>query len=203
MLLNDPSDGLCTATENPNVVSRTCNAKGFISTRVFQKNIRTLFPNHLRPGILVLDDLMRDCGEDQHVLDLFTKGSHHNDVTCIYLTKNLFPPGKYARTISLNRWWPSKTRAMLWVFTIWRNRRSPDASRMSWIVLKMPPVNPTGTCSLISIPPRPIYFVFKRIFYRNRPSCIKNIKTSRCQQQHRMTMMILERSWLTVPPQPP
>ena len=66
------------------------------------KNIQSLFPKHLRPGILVLDDLMRDCGEDQHVLDLFARGSHHNDVTCIYLTQNLFPPGKYARTISLN-----------------------------------------------------------------------------------------------------
>ena len=66
------------------------------------KNIQNLFPKHLRPGILVLDDLMRDCGEDQHVLDLFTRGSHHNDMTCIYLTQNLFPPGKYARTISLN-----------------------------------------------------------------------------------------------------
>ena len=30
------------------------------------------------------------------------KGSHHNDVTCIYSTQNLFQPGKYARTISLN-----------------------------------------------------------------------------------------------------
>ena len=68
----------------------------------YSKNIRTLFPLNLRPGILVLDHLMRDCGEDQHVLDLFTKGSHHNDVTCIYLTQNLFPPGKYARAISLN-----------------------------------------------------------------------------------------------------
>ena len=66
------------------------------------KNIQNLFPKHLRPGILVLDDLMRDCWEDQHVLDLFTRGSHHNDVTCLYLTQNLFPPGKYARTISLN-----------------------------------------------------------------------------------------------------
>ena len=66
------------------------------------KNIRTLFPNHLRPGILVLDDLMRDCGKDQYGLHLFTKGSHYNEVTCIYLTRNLFPPEKYARTISLN-----------------------------------------------------------------------------------------------------
>ena len=66
------------------------------------KNIRRLFPKDLRPGILVLDDLMRDCSEDQHVLHLFTKGSHHKNVTCIYLTQNLFPPKKYTRTISLN-----------------------------------------------------------------------------------------------------
>ena len=32
------------------------------------------------------------------------------------------------------------------------------------IAFKMPPVNRTGTCSLISIPPRPIYFDFERIF---------------------------------------
>ena len=65
-------------------------------------NIQALFPQDQRAGILVLDDLMRDCSEDQHVVDLFTRGSHHNDVTCIYLTQNLFPPGKYARTILLN-----------------------------------------------------------------------------------------------------
>ena len=66
------------------------------------EDIRSLFPPARRPGLLILDDLMRDCGQDQRVLDLFTRGSHHNDVTCIYLTQNLFPAGKYARTISLN-----------------------------------------------------------------------------------------------------
>ncbi|CAH3149442.1 unnamed protein product [Porites evermanni] len=52
--------------------------------------------------ILVLDDLMRNCSEDERILDLFTKVSHHCDVTCIYLTQNLFPPGKFSRSISLN-----------------------------------------------------------------------------------------------------
>ena len=99
VLLIGPSDGSCITTENPNVASRTCNAKGSIC---IPKHIQSLFPKDLRPGILVLDDLMRGCSEDQHVLDLFTKGSHRNDVTCIYLAQNLFPPGKYARTISPN-----------------------------------------------------------------------------------------------------
>ena len=73
----------------PQCCLKDMQCKGIHFNKGIPKNIRTLFPNHLRPGILVLDDLMRDCGEDQHVLDLFTKGSHYNDVTCIYLTQNL------------------------------------------------------------------------------------------------------------------
>ena len=66
------------------------------------EDIPALFPMGCRPGILVLDDLMRNCSEDERILDLFTKVSHHCDVTCIYLTQNLFPPGKFSRSISLN-----------------------------------------------------------------------------------------------------
>ena len=87
-------------TENPNVVSRTCSAKGSISTGASRKTSEPCSPNHV----------------------------------------------------------------MLWVCATWRSRCTLDASRMSWTVFKMPPVNRTGTCSLISIPPHPIYFVFERIF---------------------------------------
>ena len=66
------------------------------------EDIPALFPMGCRPGIIVLDDLMRNCSEDERILDLFTKVSHHCDVTCIYLTENLFPPGKFSRSISLN-----------------------------------------------------------------------------------------------------
>lgn len=66
------------------------------------EDIPAMFPPQCRPGILVLDDLMRNCSDDEHILDLFTKVSHHCDVTCIYLTQNLFPPGKFSRSISLN-----------------------------------------------------------------------------------------------------
>ena len=57
------------------------------------EDIPALFPMGCRPGILVLDDLMRNCSEDERILDLFTKVSHHCDVTCIYLTQP-FPTGK-------------------------------------------------------------------------------------------------------------
>ena len=65
-------------------------------------DIPALFPPPYRPGLLVLDDLMRNCSEDLRILDLFTKVSHHCDVTCIYLTQNLFPPGKFSWNISFN-----------------------------------------------------------------------------------------------------
>ena len=53
-------------------------------------------------GMLVLDDLIKEGGNDKTVVDLFTKFSHHKGITVIYLTQDLFPPGKYAKTISRN-----------------------------------------------------------------------------------------------------
>ena len=52
--------------------------------------------------LLILDDLMSECSKDQRVSDLFTRGSHHKGHSVLYLTQNLFPPGKLSRTISLN-----------------------------------------------------------------------------------------------------
>lgn len=57
------------------------------------------FPNG---GILVLDDLMDEGGNDKNVLDLFTKQSHHQNITVIYLCQDLFPIGRFAKTISRN-----------------------------------------------------------------------------------------------------
>ena len=67
------------------------------------------FPDHLNDmvrghdhSLVVLDDLMSQCSNDQRVADLFTRGSHHRGISVVYLTQNLFPPGKLSRTISLN-----------------------------------------------------------------------------------------------------
>ena len=51
--------------------------------------------------LLVLDDLMSQCSNDQRVTELFTRDSHHRGISVLYLTQNLFPPGKLSRTISL------------------------------------------------------------------------------------------------------
>ena len=66
-------------------------------------------PSHLtkwfgptRGDVLVLDDLMEEGGQDKRVLDLFTKDSHHRNITVLYLTQDLFPPGKFSKTINRN-----------------------------------------------------------------------------------------------------
>ena len=67
------------------------------------------FPNDLYDmtdahdsSMIILDDLMSQCSNDQRVVDLFTRGSHHRGITVLFLTQNLFPPGKLSRTLSLN-----------------------------------------------------------------------------------------------------
>ena len=61
--------------------------------------LKTWFP---KGGLLVLNDLMAEGGNDKRVLDLFTKHSHHQNVTVLYLCQDMFPPGKYAKSISRN-----------------------------------------------------------------------------------------------------
>ena len=45
---------------------------------------------------------MEESGSDKRVLDLFTKDSHHRGITALYITQDLFPPGKFAKTINRN-----------------------------------------------------------------------------------------------------
>ena len=67
----------------------------------FPSNLNELTQGHDN-SLVVLDDLMGECSKDQRVSDLFTRGSHHKGISVLYLTQNLFPPGKLSRTISLN-----------------------------------------------------------------------------------------------------
>ena len=39
---------------------------------------------------------------DQRIADLFTKGSHHRNISIVYLTQNVFPQVKVFRDIALN-----------------------------------------------------------------------------------------------------
>ncbi len=50
--------------------------------------------------LVVIDDLMNET--DERVTRLFTKGSHHRNLSVIYIVQNLFGRNKQMRTISLN-----------------------------------------------------------------------------------------------------
>ena len=53
-------------------------------------------------GLLIMDDLMADGGDDKTVVKIFTQHSHHMNFVAFYLCQDLFPSGKYSRTISRN-----------------------------------------------------------------------------------------------------
>jgi len=55
-----------------------------------------------QPSWIILDDLMSDAVDSQTISDLFTKGSHHRNISVIFLTQNFFVQGKHMRNISLN-----------------------------------------------------------------------------------------------------
>ena len=50
--------------------------------------------------LLIIDDLMNEV--DESVANLFTKGSHHRNVSVVFLVQNLFHKNSHVRTISLN-----------------------------------------------------------------------------------------------------
>jgi len=54
------------------------------------------------PTPIVLDDLM-DSAYSTKVSQLFTKGSHHRNISLVLITQNLFHQGPSSRDISLNR----------------------------------------------------------------------------------------------------
>ena len=55
-----------------------------------------------KPSIIVIDDLMTELSGDKKLTSLFTKGSHHMNISIIFIVQNMFHQGKEMRTISLN-----------------------------------------------------------------------------------------------------
>ena len=54
-----------------------------------------------KPCLIILDDLLNEAYSGE-VCKLFTKGSHHRNISVILITQNLFHQGSHCRTISLN-----------------------------------------------------------------------------------------------------
>ena len=54
-----------------------------------------------RPCLIILDDLLNDV-YSKDVCNLFTKGSHHRNISVFLIIQNIFHQGRYCRDISLN-----------------------------------------------------------------------------------------------------
>lgn len=55
-----------------------------------------------KPHLVVIDDLMNELGGDKDVSNLFTRVSHHNNVSVVFIVQNAFHQDKQMRNISLN-----------------------------------------------------------------------------------------------------
>ena len=46
------------------------------------------------PNLVIIDDLMTDCKNDENLTKLFTIGSHHKNLSIIFIVQNLFLKGR-------------------------------------------------------------------------------------------------------------
>jgi hypothetical protein len=67
---------------------------------------------------------------NESVTQIFTKGSHHRNLSVVYLTQNLFHSSRHNRTINLN------THYLI----LFKNPR--DVTQISYLARQMYPTNP-------------------------------------------------------------
>lgn len=66
-------------------------------------NLPVSFENEIgEPLIVIIDDMMDEASGSIAISHLFTKKSHHQSITAIFLTQNCFHKNKYKQDISLN-----------------------------------------------------------------------------------------------------
>ena len=53
-------------------------------------------------NLIIIDDLQDEVAHSKAVEQLFTRDSHHRNVSVVYINQNLFYQGKHSRTIALN-----------------------------------------------------------------------------------------------------
>ena len=81
--------------------------------------------------LIILDDLQREAASNSTtVVDLFTRGCHHRNISVIFITQNLFHKGGHQREISLNTSY----------LVVLRNVR--DRSQFSFVARQIAPHDP-------------------------------------------------------------
>lgn len=76
-----------------------CNVqyyKGLVSSNI---NSITKGPT---PDVIVIDDLMSETASDPKLASLFTRESHHENISVIFIIQNLYVQGRKIRDITLN-----------------------------------------------------------------------------------------------------
>ena len=53
-------------------------------------------------NLIVFDDQMINASKDKWIVNLFTRDSHHRNLSVIYIVQNLFHQGKGSRSINMN-----------------------------------------------------------------------------------------------------
>ena len=57
---------------------------------------------NFKPDLIVIDDLMTELANDTKLTNLFTKGSHHMNISIIFISQNLFHQGPQMTTVKRN-----------------------------------------------------------------------------------------------------
>lgn len=86
-------------------------------------------PDDKKHTVLIIDDLMTELSKSKEAVDLFTKHSHHKNISCIFIVQKLFGETAEFRTISGN------THHMF----LFKNPR--DASAISHLARQVYPEN--------------------------------------------------------------
>ena len=71
----------------------------------FEHGWKDYIYNRIRPdqtNLLIVDDQMEEAGSSKTLQNLFNKGSHHRNLTIIYLLQNMYNANTTQRTVSLN-----------------------------------------------------------------------------------------------------
>ena len=105
--------------------------KQFTRDVKFLKGVPKFSNEKKNSKLVILDDLLNEA-YSRDVCDLFTKGSHHRNISVILITQNLFHQSRFARDISLNAKY----------IVIFKNTR--DKSQFQYLARQVYPENPAS-----------------------------------------------------------
>ena len=76
--------------------------KAIISFIEFKEGLPSIEAFDNENQLVILDDLMSETKDNEDILALFTKKSHHRNISIILITQNIFCKGQCMRSMSLN-----------------------------------------------------------------------------------------------------